>query len=146
MGKKMERARKLEPADDASASGAGPRKGLDISIADPTDCPILDDQAVSDILETGTFRVPDQSTGDSRDDKEKVDPSRTDVIDHDTPTNETDSADNDAGDDDAASRIARRLETIRMKAMLEEVTDGTTGRRRYRLTYSQRVLTWFRGR
>ncbi len=144
MGKKMDRARKLEPADDASASGAGPRKGLDISIADPTDCPILDDQAVSDILETGTFRVPDQSTGDSRDDKEKVDPSRTDVIDHDTPTNETDSADNDAGDDDAASRIARRLETIRMKAMLEEIIESTTARHRYRPRLKQRVLTWFR--
>ncbi len=144
MGKKMERARKLEPADDASASGAGPRKGLDISIADPTDCPILDDQAVSDILETGTFRVPDQSTGDSRDEKEKVDPSRTDVIDHDTPTNETDSADNYAGDDDAARTIERRLETIRMKAMLEEVTEITTARRRYRLSWTLRVLNLFR--
>ena len=146
MGKKMERARKLEPADDASASGAGPRRGLDISSADPADCPILDDQAVSDILETGTFRVPDQSTGDSRDDKDKVDPSRTDVLDHDTPTNETDSANKDAGDDAATSRITRRLETITMKSMLEEVTDGTTGRRRYRLKWNERVLTWFRRR
>ena len=140
----MGRARKLEPGDDVSASG--PHEGLDVSIADPTDRLILDDHGMSNILETGKLRVPDQSTDDSRDDKDKIDPSRTDVLDHDTPTNETDSADKDAGDDDAASRIARRLETIRMKAMLEEVTDGTTGRRRYRLTYSQRVLTWFRGR
>ncbi len=57
---------------------------------------------------------------------------------------EPDSADKDAEDDDAASRIARRLETITTKAILEEVTDGTTGRRRYRLKWSQRVLTWFR--
>ena len=55
-----------------------------------------------------------------------------------------DSADKDGGDDDAASRIARRLETITTKAMLEEVTDGTTGRRRFRLKWNQRVLTWFR--
>ncbi len=57
-----------------------------------------------------------------------------------------DSADKDAGDDDAASRIARRLETITTKAILEEVTDGTTGRRRYQLKWSQRVITWFRSR
>jgi len=55
-----------------------------------------------------------------------------------------DSADIDAGGDDAASRISRRLETITTKAMLEEVTDGTTGRRRYRLKWNQRVLAWFR--
>ena len=57
---------------------------------------------------------------------------------------EAGSADKDAGDDDATSRIARRLETITTKAMLEEVTDGTTGRRHYRLKWNQRVLTWFR--
>ena len=140
MGYKMGHARKLEPVNDASE----PRDALGLSIAEPADSPILNDQAVRDILETGSFTPLDQTTGDSRDDKEKVDPSRTDVIDHDTPTNETDSADNDAGDDDAASRIARRLETIRMKAMLEEVTESTTARRRYRLSWTQRVLSWFR--
>ena len=59
---------------------------------------------------------------------------------------EADSVDKDAGDDDTASRIARRLETIATRVMLEEVTDGTTGRRRYRLKWSQRVLAWFRRR
>ena len=140
----MGRARKLEPGDDVSASG--PHEGLDVSIADPTDRPILDDRGMSDILETGKLRVPDKSTDDSRDDQDKIDPSRTDVLDHDTPTNETDSADKDAGDDAAASSITTRLKTITMKAMLEEVTDGTTGRRRYRLKWNERVLTWFRRR
>ena len=130
--------------DHASTSKL--RHALDLFLADPADSPILDDQTVSDTLETGAFHLSDHSTGDSRDDRDKVDPSPTDVLDHDTPTNETDSADKDAEDDDAASRIARRLETISTKAMLEEVTDGTTGRRRYQLKWNQRVLTWFRRR
>ena len=58
------------------------------------------------------------------------------------------SADNDAGDDDV---ITRRIRTIREKAMLEEVIDGTTGRHRYqhkdvRVSWAQRVLSWFRPR
>ena len=57
---------------------------------------------------------------------------------------EADSADKDAGDDNAASRMARILKTIKTKVMLEEVTDGITGRRCYRLKWSQRVLPWFR--
>ena len=110
-----------------------PRDAQDLSIADATDCPVLDDQTVQDLLETGTFHLPDSSTGDSRDDEDKVDSSRTDVLDHDTP-------DKDAGYDDSTSRI----ETIRTRAMLEKVTEGTTGRRRYQLSWTQRVLSWFR--
>ena len=51
------------------------------------------------------------------------------------------SSDNDAGNDDV---ITRRIKTIRDKAMLEEVTESTTARRRYRLSWTQRVLSWFR--
>ncbi len=58
---------------------------------------------------------------------------------------QTNPADNDAGNDDA---ITRRIKTIREKAMLEEVIEGTTGRHRYepedvRLGWTQRVLGWF---
>jgi len=131
MGNRMGHTRKLEPVDNAS--GPGPRKGLDISIAGLTDSQILVGQAVPDSLESDPSAPPDQLISDGRDDKGKVDPSRTDVLDHDTP-------DKDAGYDDSTSRI----ETIRTTAMLEKVTEGTTGRRRYQLSWTQRVLSWFR--
>ncbi len=131
MGNRMGHTRKLEPVDNAS--GPGPRKGLDISITDPTDSQILVGQTVVDSLESDPSAPPDQLISDGRDDKDKVDPSRTDVLDHDTP-------DKDAGYDDSTSRI----ETIRTTAMLEKVTEGTTGRRRYQLSWTQRVLSWFR--
>jgi len=131
MGNRMGHTRKLEPVDDAS--GPGPRKGLDISIAGSTDSQILDEQAVLDSLESDPSAPPDQLISDGRDDKDKVDPSRTDVLDHDTPNK-------DAGYDESPSRI----EMIRTTAMLEKVTEGTTGRRRYQLSWTQRVLSWFR--
>ena len=131
MGNRMGHTRKLEPVDDAS--GPGPRKGLDISIAGSTDSQILDEQAVLDSLESDPSAPPDQLISDGRDDKGKVDPSRTDVLDHDTPNK-------DAGYDESPSRI----EMIRTTAMLEKVTEGTTGRRRYQLSWTQRVLSWFR--
>ena len=60
MGNKIGHAQKLEPpADDASASGL--LDTLDLSIADPADCPILDDQAVQEILESGPYPLLDQS-------------------------------------------------------------------------------------
>ena len=52
-----------------------------------------------------------------------------------------DPADKDAGNDDV---ITRRIKTIREKAMLEEVIEGTTGRHRYQPSWTQRVLSWFR--
>ncbi len=57
------------------------RDALDLSIADPADSQILDDQAVRDILETGSYTPLDQANGDSRDAKDKVDPSHTDESD-----------------------------------------------------------------
>ncbi len=132
------------------ASPSRLRDALDLSIADSADCQILDDQAVQEILETGPYRLLDRSTGDSRDDKDKVDPSRTDVPDHDTPTNETDSVGKDAGNDDATSRI----EAIRAAtAMLEELIEGEspTVRHRYqpkaaRVSLVRRLLNWFMSR
>ncbi len=58
---------------------------------------------------------------------------------------QTNSADNDAGNDDV---ITSRIKTIREKAMLEEVVEGTTGRHRYqpkdaRVGWTRRVLSWF---
>ncbi len=140
MGYKMGHARKLEPVNDASE----PRDTLDLSIADPADSPALDDQAVSDILESGPYRLLDPSTGDSRDDKDKVYPSRIDVLDHDTLTNEADSASEDAGNGDTTSRIRRRV-------MMEEITEGTTMLHRYqpkaaRVSSVRRLLNWILSR
>ncbi len=60
---------------------------------------------------------------------------------------ETDSVNQKAGDTDVTSRI----QAIRNRAMLEEITEGTTGRRRYRpaaayVRWAQSVLSWLRGR
>ena len=145
MGYKIGHARKLEPVNDASE----PRDASDLLIADPADSPILDDQAVSDILESGSYPLLDQSTGDSRDNKDKVDPSRTDVLDHDTPPNEPDSADEDAGENGATSTI----KVLEARFMLEEITEGadTTVRHRYqpkaaRVSSVRRPLNWFMNR
>ncbi len=125
------------------------RHALDLFLADPADSPTLDDQAVADILKSGPYRLPDQSIGDSRDDKDKVDPSRTDVLDHDTLTNETDSVAKDAENDDVTSGIT----TIRARAMIEEITEGadTTALHHYqpevaRVSSVRRLLTWFMSR
>ena len=58
---------------------------------------------------------------------------------------QTNAADNAVGNDDV---ITRRIKTIREKAMLEEVIEGTTGRHRYqpkdvRVGWTRRVLSWF---
>ena len=66
MGNNLGHARKLEPTDDASASG--PRDTFDLSNADPTDSEILDEQAVLDILESAPYAPSDQSSGDGQDD------------------------------------------------------------------------------
>ncbi len=67
MGNNMGRARELEsPADDESESGL--RDALDFSIADPADSPTLDDQTVSDILESGSY----DDDSDDMDDAEKT--------------------------------------------------------------------------
>ncbi len=92
------------------ASASGPRDALDLLIADPADCPILDDQAVRDILETGSYTPLDQATGDS-----------------DPQTDEADSVDNDAGNTGITSRVKKSRE----KAMLEEIIEGTKRRHRY---------------
>jgi len=52
MDDKMGGARTLEP-DDASTTGL--RDAFDLSIADPADSQILDDQAVKNILESGPY-------------------------------------------------------------------------------------------
>ncbi len=103
--------------DHASTSKL--RHSLDFSTADPADSPILDDQTVSDILETGAFRLSDHSTGDRQDD-----------------------ADKDAEDHGATSAIQVR----KAKATLDKITGGTTGRHRYQPSWAQRVLSWFMSR
>ncbi len=171
MGNRMGHARKLKPVDDASASG--PREALDLSIADPADSQILEGQAVLDILESDPGAPPDQPISDGRNDKDRFEITDSFVrYDYLTSTielletltqlerdieepeafgatsgidkrNETDSAGKDAGNDDATSRI----QVIRARAMLEEITKGTTGRRRYqppRVSWTQRVLSWFK--
>ena len=112
------------------SSESGPRNASDLSIADAADCQLLDDQTVQDILETGAFYLPDQSTGDSRHEKDKADSSRTDVRDYDA---------------DATGTVKDR-ET---RAMLEEITEGTTALSPYQpeaapVSWAQRVLSWFR--
>ena len=99
---------------------------VDFSIADPADCPILDDQTVSDILETGAFHLLDPSTGDSRDDKDKVYPK-------------------DAGDFVTTSAIQVR----EARATLEEMTKrlpvlDCNQPKAARVSWMQRVLGWLR--
>ena len=55
------------------SSESGPRNASDLLIADAADCQLLDDQTVQDILETGAFYLPYQSTGDSRNVNDKAD-------------------------------------------------------------------------
>ncbi len=78
MGNNTGHARRLEIADDASASGL--RDALDLSIADPADTQILDDQTVQEVLESGPYPVLDQSIGDSQDDKDNTALARTYVL------------------------------------------------------------------
>ena len=125
------------------------RDALDLSTADPADSQIFEDQPVQGILESGSYGLLDQSIGDDRDDKDKVDPSRTDVPDHNAPPNETDSAGKDVGNDDATSRIG----VIRATAMLEEIIEGESPTVRHhfqpkaaRVSWARRLLNWFMSR
>jgi len=112
------------------SSESGPRNASDLLIADAADCQLLDDQTVQDILETGAFYLPDQSTGDSRNEKDQADSSRTDVRDHDANT-------------------TGGVEAREARTMLEEITEGTTALSPYQpaaapVSWAQRVLSWFR--
>ncbi len=78
-----------------------------------------------------------------------MDPSRTDVPDHDTLTNETDSASKDAENDDVTSGLT----TISARTLIEEITEGadTTALHRYqpkaaRVSWARRLLNWFMSR
>ena len=131
----MGRTRKLERrADDASASGL--RDTVDLSITDPADRQILDDQAVQDILESGSY-------DDDRDDKEKTDATDTFVPDGDI-TSEAELL-------ETITQIQRGIEEPETLAMLEEYIEGEspTVRHRYQpiaapVSWVQRVLSWFR--
>ena len=70
MGNKMGHAVKLDATDDSSASEL--RNAADLSIADPADGQILDEQTVEDILESDPYRVLDRSIGDDQDDKDDI--------------------------------------------------------------------------
>lgn len=112
------------------SSESGPRNASDLLIADAADCQLLDDQTAQDILETGAFYLPDQSTGDSRNEKDQADSSRTDVRDHDANT-------------------TGGVEAREARTMLEEITEGTTALSPYQpaaapVSWAQRVLSWFR--
>lgn len=115
------------------ASPSRLRDALDLSIADPADSEILDDRAVQEILETGSYPL--------------LDPSRTDVPDHNAPPNETASADKDAGYYGTTSAIQVR----KARAMLEELTEGTREPHHYqpsaaRVSRARRLLNWFMSR
>jgi len=112
------------------SSESGPRNASDLLIADAADCQLLDDQTVQDILETGAFYLPDHPAGDGRNEKDKADSHRTNVRDYDA---------------DATGTVKAR-ET---RAMLEEITEGTTALSPYKpeaapVSWAQRVLSWFR--
>ena len=137
----MRDARKLKPpADDAS----GPREARDLSIADPADCPILDDQAVQEILESGPYPLLDQSIDDDRDDmddKEKTEATDTFVPDF-YLTRKAELL-------ETITQIQRGIEEPETLAMLEEYIEGEspTVRHHYqppRVGWAQRVLNWFR--
>ena len=93
------------------------------------------------------FHTVNGDAGDSRDDEDKVDPSRTDVLDHDTLTNETDFLSKDAVDHGATSAI----EVIRARVMVEEIIESSTARHRYqpraaRVSLVRRLLNWLMNR
>ncbi len=138
MGNKIGHARKLEPpADDASASGL--RDALDLSITDPADRQILDDQAVQDILESGSY----DDDRDDMDDKKKTDATDTFVPDGDITSM--------AELLETITQIQRGIEEPETLTMLEEIIEGETPTALHHyqpkaapVSWVQRVLNWFR--
>ena len=133
MGYKMGRARKIE-SDDTSALGLP--DALDLTIADPADSQILDDQAVLDILESGPYPMLDQSLGDGQDDKEETEATDTCAPDDDITRNLKMA--------DYLHRLVLETETID-----SETLRATSGIRRSpftepRVSWKQRALPWFR--
>jgi len=131
----MGHARKLGPTIDASASG--PRDALDLSIADRSDVPILDDQAVKDILETGAFPALDQSIGDGWDDKDK--PTDTCVPDGDLTRNF-----NLSECISQLARLERETETINSETL--RTTSGIRPNSFVKtwVSWTHRVFSWFK--
>ena len=112
---------------------SGSRDALDLSVADPADSPILDDQTVSDTLETGAFHLSDHSTGDGQDD-----------------------ADTFAPYDETMNTLKLREYMIKLRPEAEERETETidsetllaTSRIKrspfVKTSWTQRVLSWFR--
>ena len=127
-------------------STSGQRDPLDLTIADAADSQLLDDEAVRDILETGTYRVLDQSIGDSQDDKDKTDLTNT-FVPYDNLTSRTKllkTLGRLLGREDTSSTI----DMLEARVMLEEITEGTTARHRYqpnaaRVSWARRLLNLF---
>ncbi len=141
----MGRTRKLEPADDASDTSDA-FDFFDLSNADPTDSEILDEQAVLDILESAPYAPPDPSAGDDRDDTDKSVPdgdltNTFSLLDNTIPRSKY------VGDNDPT----RTTEVREVRAIIERVTEGITGRQRNqpkaaRVSSVRRLLNWFMSR
>ena len=132
MGDRKGHARKLEPGEDVWA--AGPSEPESLSIADRSDSEILDNQAVLDILDSGTFPLPDQPTADSRDGRKDVDDTDTSLPDGDLTRN--------IHMNDYLSRLEQEVETIH-----SDTLRGTSRMQRsptVKTSWMQRVLSWFR--
>jgi len=140
--------RKLESAADTSA--VAPRGAVGFPSVDSADNQIVDERAVLDVLDSGTFPVPDQLVSGDRDelgDDEKIDLTNT-SIPYDRLTRKADFFDSlaELSSEDATSRLKVR----EAMAILEEATEGTTVLHRYqpeaaRVSWVQRVLSWFGG-
>jgi len=135
MDDRIGHARKLGPSNDASASG--PCDALDLSIADRSDVPILDDQAVKDILETGAFPALDQSIGDGWDDKDKT--TDTCVPDGDLTRNFSLSE-----CISQLARLERETETINSETL--RITSGIRPNSFVKtwVSWTHRVFSWFK--
>ena len=130
----MRQLRKLELGD---ASTSEPCDAPDSSIAGPTESQILDDQAVLDILDSGTFPLPELSIDD---DKNEID-----------VTVALDGTDMFVPYEELSDRLKQLEEfTQRQRAIKDPETFGTISETNAYLfvktpvSWMQRVLGWFR--
>ena len=94
-----------------------PRGAVDSPSTDPTDSQILDDQTVRDILETDSYPLPDQPTGDRWEDMDETTVSRTLEL-KPSDLNETKS-------------LEELAELVEGTDKLEKITEGATARHRH---------------
>ncbi len=132
MGSKIGRFRNLEVGD---APTSEPRDAPDSSIAGPTESQVLDEQELLEILDSDESPVPVQSSDGGRDDKDEI--SLTDTfVPHGELTRKLD--------------MLGTISDLKREAETSETIGATSGMETYpfvktRVSWSQRLLGWFRG-